>query len=112
MTNVKITSVHKVTNMRHRIALTKLRLSKIKITIETERYSRPFKRPEERFAQFVKQKWSKNNIFSMYTLLARKKDVLLEYLEKEYRIKISGMSPNKIFLFLKKTLAETLKYKN
>ena len=25
------------------------------------------------------------------------------YLEKEYRIKISRMSPNKIFMFLKKT---------
>ena len=31
---------------------------------------------------------------------------------KEYRTKISRMSPNKIFMFLKKTIAEMLKYKN
>ena len=31
---------------------------------------------------------------------------------KEYRTKISRTSPNKIFMFLKKTIAEMLKYKN
>ena len=35
-----------------------------------------------------------------------------ELFGKEYRIQISRMSPNKIFIFLKKTLAEMLKYKN
>ena len=37
---------------------------------------------------------------------------LLDHLRKEYRIKISRMSPNKILMFLKKTQAEMLKYKN
>ena len=45
--------LHQVTNTRHRIALTKLRLSNHKLAIETGCYSRPFKKPEE-FAQFVK----------------------------------------------------------
>ena len=31
---------------------------------------------------------------------------------KEYRTKISRTSPNKIFMFLKKTIVEMLKYKN
>ena len=40
---------------------------------------------------------------------------LLDYFEKEYKIKISRMSPDKIFMFLitppPPTLAEMLKYK-
>ena len=40
--------LHQVTNARHRIALTKLRLSNHKLAIETGRYSRPFKKPAER----------------------------------------------------------------
>ena len=38
--------------------------------------------------------------------------IFIYYLEKEYRIKISRMSPNKIFMFLINPLAEMLKYKN
>ena len=37
--------LHQVTNTRHRIALTKLRLSNHKLAIETGLYSRPFKKP-------------------------------------------------------------------
>ena len=40
--------LHQVTNTRHRIALTKLRLSNHKLAIETGRYWRPFKKPAER----------------------------------------------------------------
>ena len=39
--------LHQVTNTRHRIALTKLRLSNHKLTIETGCYSRPFKKCAE-----------------------------------------------------------------
>ena len=39
--------LHQVTNTRHKITLTKLRLSNQKLAIETGRYSRPFKKPEE-----------------------------------------------------------------
>ena len=49
------------------------------------------------------------NICSAYQ---EKRCSLLDYLEKEYRIKISRMSPDKILMFLKKTQAEMLKYKN
>ena len=40
------------------------------------------------------------------------KKMFIYYLEKEYRIKISRISPNKIFMFLTNPLAEMLKYKN
>ena len=40
------------------------------------------------------------------------KKMLIYYLGKEYRIKISRMSPNKIFMSLINALAEMLKYKN
>ena len=47
--------LHQVTNMRHRRALTKLRLSNHKLAIETGRsYSRPFKKPEERICLICK----------------------------------------------------------
>ena len=46
--------LHQVTNTRHRIALTKLRLSNNKLATETGRYSRPFKKPEERICPICK----------------------------------------------------------
>ena len=40
--------LRQVTNIRHRITLTKLRLSNHKLAIETGRYVRPYKKLEER----------------------------------------------------------------
>ena len=44
-----------VTNFRHRITLTKLRLSNHKLAIETGRYIRPYKKPEERICPICKK---------------------------------------------------------
>ena len=44
-----------VTNIRHRITLTKLRLSDHKLAIETGRYVRPYKKPEERICPICKK---------------------------------------------------------
>jgi len=46
--------LHQVTNTRHRIALTKLRLSNHTLAIETGRYSRPRKKPAERICPIYK----------------------------------------------------------
>jgi len=46
--------LHQVTNTRHRIALTKLRLSNHKLAIETGPYSRPLKKPAERIFPICK----------------------------------------------------------
>ena len=40
--------LHQIINTRHRMTLTKLRLSNHKLTIETDRYLRSYKKPEER----------------------------------------------------------------
>ena len=38
-----------------------------------------------------------------------KRSSLLDYLEKDYRIKISRMSPNRIFMFLINTLSRNVR---
>ena len=93
--------LHQVTNTRHRIALTKLRLSNHKLAIETGRYSRPFKKPAERICPVCKiEMEDEYHFLNICPAYQEKRCSLLDYLEKEYRIKISRMSPNKIFMFL------------
>ena len=95
--------LHQVTNRRHRIALTKLRLSNHKLAIETGRYSRPFiliRNLQKEFAQFVIEMEDEYHFLNKCSAYQEKRCSLLDYLEKEYRIKISRMSPNKIFMFL------------
>ena len=80
---------------------TKLRLSNHKLAIETGRYSRPFKKPAERTCPIcnieMEDEYHFLNICPAYQ---EKRCSLLDYLEIEYRIKISRMSPNRIFMFL------------
>ena len=47
--------LRQVTNIQHRITLTKLRLSNHKLAIETGRYVRPYKKPEERICPICKK---------------------------------------------------------
>ena len=102
--------LHQVTNTRHRIALTKLRLSNHKLAILTGPYSRPFKKPAERVCPICKiEMEDEYHFLNICPAYQEKRCSLLEYLEKE-RIKISRMSPSKIFMFLIKPLAEMLKY--
>ncbi|XP_068692682.1 uncharacterized protein [Montipora foliosa] len=93
--------LHQVTNTRHRIALTKMRLSKHKLAIETGRYSRPLKKPAERICPICKiEMEDEYHFLNICPAHQEKRCSLLDYLEKEYRIKISRMSRNKIFMFL------------
>ena len=93
--------IHQVTNTRHRIALTKLRLSNHKLAIETGRYSRPFKKPAERTCPICKVEMEDEYHFlNICPAYQEKRSSLLDYLENEYRIKISRKSP-RIFMFLK-----------
>ena len=93
--------LHQVTNTRHRIALTKLRLSNHKLAIETGRYSRPFKKPAERICPICKiEMEDEYHFLNICPAYQEKRSSLLDYLENEYRIKISRMSPNRIFMFL------------
>ena len=58
------------------------------------------------------EKEDKYHLLNICPAYQEKRCLLLDYLEKEYRIKISRMSPNKILMFLINPLAEALKYKN
>ena len=48
--------LRQVTNILHRITLTKLRLSNHKLAIETGRYVRPYKKAKERICSICKKK--------------------------------------------------------
>ena len=80
---------------------TKLRLSNHKLAIETGRYSRPFKKPAERICPVCKiEMEDEYHFLNICPAYQEKRCSLLDYLEKEYGIKISRMSPNRIFMFL------------
>ena len=86
--------LHQVTNTRHRIALTKLRLSNHRLAIETGRYS-------ERTCPICKiDMEDEYHFLNICPAYQEKRSTLLDYLEKEYRIKISRRSANRIFMFL------------
>ena len=68
--------LHQVTNTRHRIALTKLRLSNNKSAIETGHYSRPFKKPAERTCPICKiEMEDEYHFLNIYPVLTRKNDL-------------------------------------
>ena len=95
--------LHQVTNTQHNMTLTKLRPSNHKLAIETGRYLRPFKKPDERIYPICKiEMEDKYHFLNIWSAYQGKRCLLLDYLEVEYtcRIKIIRMSPNKIFMFL------------
>ena len=97
----RLPSRHQVTNTLHRITLTRLCLSNHKLVIETGCYSRPFKKPEERICPICKiEVGDEYHFLNICPACHEKRCLLLDNLVKEYRVKISRMSPNKIFMFL------------
>ena len=68
--------LHQVTNTRLSIALKKTATNfNHKLAIETERYSRPFKKPEERICPICKIEMEDEYHFLIYALLTSKKEV-------------------------------------
>ena len=79
--------LHQVMNTQHRI--------------ETGRYSRPFKKSAKRICPICKIEMEDEYHFpNTCPAYQEKWCSLLDYLEKEYRLKISRISPNKIFMFV------------
>ena len=65
------------------------------------RYSRPFKKPAERTYPICKiEMEDQYHFLNICPAYQEKRCSLLDFLEKVYRIKISRMSPNRIFMFL------------
>ena len=69
-----------ITNLNHRIALTKLRISSHKLMIEKGRYSRQYIPPEERLCPFCQSKTEDEKHFLLYCVLY---DTLRESLFKK-----------------------------
>ena len=74
--------LRQVTNVRHRITLTKLRLSNHKLVIETGRYVRPYKKPEERICPICKRRRRWNTLFNSVPCVSRKKKYFIWILKQ------------------------------
>ena len=93
--------LRQVTNIQHRITLTKLRLCNHKLTIETGRYVRLYKKPEQRICPFCKKDVEDEvHFLTLYPEYQEKRSTLFEYLNKEYRISVNRMAPDNVFLLL------------
>ena len=85
----------------HRITLTKLRLSNHKFAIETGRYIRPYKKPEERICPICKKDIEDEiHFLTLCPAYQEKRKNLFEYLNKEYRIAVNRMAADDVFLLL------------
>ena len=93
--------LRQVTNVQHRITLTKLHLSNHNLAIETGRYVRPYKKPEERICPICKKDVEDERHFlTMCPSYQEKRSTLFEYLNKKYRISVDRMAPDDVFLLL------------
>ena len=68
------------------------------MAIETGRYVRPYKKPEERICPICKK--DVEDEIHFLTLYQEKRSTLFEYLNKEYRISVNRMAPDDVFLLL------------
>ena len=69
--------IHQVTNIRHRNIMTKLRLSNHRLAIETRRYMRPYKKPNERICPLCrKEAEDEKTLRSLLSSLSRNQRLL------------------------------------
>ena len=93
--------LRQVTNSRHRITLTKQRLSNHKLATETGRYVRRYKKPEERICPTCKKDVEDEiHFLTLCPAQQEKRSTLFEYLKKEYRISVNRMAPDDVFVLL------------
>ena len=90
--------LHQVTNIRHRTTMTKLRLSNHRLAIETGRYMRPYKKPNERICPLCKKEAEDEKHFLVSCPgYQEKRKSLFEHLSTEFKIPIGKMSTENIF---------------
>ena len=93
--------LRQVTDTRHRITLTKLRLSNHELAIETGRYLRPVKKPEERICPMFKLEMEDEYHFlTVCPAYQEKRNVVFDNVKNEHLIRGNKISPNEILLFL------------
>ena len=93
--------LRQVTDTRHRITLTKLRLSNHELAIETGRYLRPVKKPEERICPMFKLEMENEYLFlTVCPAYQEKRNVVFDNVKNEHLIRGNKISPNEILMFL------------
>ena len=71
------------------------------MAIETGRYIRPYKKPEERICPICKKDVEDEiHFLTLCPAYQEKRKNLFEYLNKEYRIAVNRMAPDDVFLLL------------
>ena len=81
--------------------MTKLRLSNHRLAIETGRYMRPYKKPNERICPLCgKEAEDEKHFLVSCPVYQEKRKSLFECLDKEFEIPIVKMSTENIFLLL------------
>ena len=91
--------LHQVTNIRHRITMTKLRLSNHRLAIETG--LRPYKKPNERICPLCKKEAEDEKHFLIScSVYQEKRKSLFECLSKKFKLPIVKMSTENLFLLL------------
>ena len=71
------------------------------MAIETRRYVRPYKKPEERICPIYKKDVEDEiHFLTLCPAYQEKRSTLLEHLNKEYRISVNRMAPGDVFLLL------------
>ena len=93
--------LHQVTNIRHRTTMTKLRLSNHRLAIETGRYMRPYKKPNERICPLCnKEAEDEKHFLVSCPGYQEKRKSRFECLSTELKIPIGKMSTENIFSLL------------
>ena len=78
--------LHQVTNIRHRTTMTKLRLSNHRLAIETWRYMRPYKKPNERICPLCKKEAEDEKHFLIScSVYQEKRKSLFECLSNKFK---------------------------
>ena len=71
------------------------------MAIETGRYVRPYKKPEERLCPiFRKDEEDEIHFLTLCPEYQEKRSTLFKYLNKEYKISVNRMAPDDVFLLL------------
>ena len=93
--------LQQVTNIRHRTTMTKLRLSDHRLAMETGRYMRPYKKPNERICPLCKKEAEDEKHFLISSsVYQEKRKSLFECISKKFKLPIVKMPAENIFLLL------------
>ena len=90
-----------VRNINHRVAITKLRLSNHKLTIEIGRYVKPYQPPDQRICPLCKTGLEDEEHYLMYCITCRySRRELFNTLKKETNLFLDSMTPSSAFATL------------